>query len=179
MSSMKEFWTKHPYLNEIRKNLLTIFVRPLMTILKVPANFFELLYQSVPHYADMIAKAIGKVCMFPFNVLIGFTESLGKEKVRNSVHMQVKRIVGAVSGFVKKKLSSKSVKRKMKIYLRAVDEAGVVGHSFLGDYYQERVFWFLAFLLQVVSFFTTSAYYFSFKESKSCSHVTCNGLYRT
>ena len=155
MNKWKQFWQKHIWLNEMKENLRIIFGRPLMTILKIPANLLEMIYQNFPVYVISITKAFGRVLCFPFNLLIGFTHNLEGTQVRIKVQIILEKGIAFVRNTVKKKTNGKSVKRKMKIYCKVVDAAGVLEDSFLGTYYQERIFCFLALLLQTVSFFTT------------------------
>lgn len=146
---------------EMGTDLKYVLLRPFLILLKIPANLLDVLYHGVCLYSVKIPQCIGRLLLLPLNLLISLSDSLSFGQVQNHIRLWSGRCSGSIkkrartTGYWFKRRSS--TERKLKLYQRTVSRYCIAGDSGTRDYAREKCCYVFAFLLQIVSFFTTYA----------------------
>lgn len=156
MGFMSGFFKKHPGLDEIRDYIATIVVGIIRLPFKVLSTIVELANASTEMTAPIL-KALGRFLLLPFNLLIGFGEMIKGSGVRTFGQGCVKKLYKFVTAAYRDRVSRSGVRKKLIIYAKTVKSITSVQASFLGDYFFEKICFFLAILPQVISSLTTYA----------------------
>lgn len=163
---MKDWSPKLPkrdkeVLGEMGNDLKQVLIRPFLILFKIPANLLEVMYQGVCLYSVKIPQCIGRLFMFPVNLLISLCEGLSFGQVQ-SRFAKSRSSLGAHTAKRAHSLGNwfsrhKNAGRKLKMYQKTVSQYCIADDSTSRDYVREKCCYGFAFLLQAVSFFTTYA----------------------
>lgn len=155
MNRLNGFFNEHPNIKEIADDIKIILLKPIMLLLKIPADIFMRMYNAIPGYINKIIDALGKTIMLPFNVFIGMAAAFSEEPVREKMQQYISAFFKNIASFFKEKSSKKNTACQMKVFFEIVNSQLAIDSSFAKDYAYAWWFGLAAALLQVVSFFTT------------------------
>lgn len=145
----------HPNLKELKDDIKIIFLRPIMLLLKIPADMFDRMYKKIPGYLSKLMEALAKALTLPFNIFIGISFSFKEESIQQKAYQFISGIFHRIGGSFGGRSSRKTIAGQLKIFLEVVSSQLAIDSSFAKDYTYAWWFAFAAFLLQFVSFFTT------------------------
>lgn len=145
----------HPNLEELRDDMKIILLKPIMLLLKIPADVFDRMYEVIPNYIGKLIDALAKTFTLPFNIFIGIANSFKEVPIQENVHLFVLNLFHKVCGAFGGRSSRKTITRQLKIFLEVVSSQLAIDSSFAKNYTYAWWFALAAFLLQIVSFFTT------------------------
>ena len=134
-------------------NFTIILYLPLLLPFRILGTFGTVLYSIISTYTDEFIHNILKIILLPFMVF----NIIGRKFDKNHIQNRLRSLKAYFLQLIRNKKKDKSIKSKLKIYQQYTKELANIDGSFIRDYYFERVYKFLALLLQVVSFFTTYA----------------------
>jgi len=124
---------------------------PILLVFHIMGIIRKVLNGMVDRHANGMMAGLLKMLFFPLFLI----EIIGCHINKDSLSGLLKAALSRVGGEKFADVSNKNLWEKLKIYQQCTKNLISIDASFLRDYYWEDRFKFLAFLLQVVSFFTT------------------------
>lgn len=152
--SIIKFWDKlnMPFTAQLQNFFLFLYL-PLLLPISIVGTIGHTLFALTRTHTSAFIRSLLRIVLLPFTLFSIIGNQFEQIKITNWLKYCKERAITLFKHYI----GRNSVKEKLKIYQQYTKDLVSIDGSFLRDYYAEKRYKFLAFLLQVVSFFTTYA----------------------